>query len=202
MYYRLRATIFYWLHPTNVLKIDQVKSRQYHTPSMMIFHSTFQTLVNYVENTLARATITKQNSLMLTRFKMNFFPRSWRRNISRELGLKSLEVEAIQAKVNFNAPELAKVKTRLAELYTWYEDEYPLLALKTNKENEPEYCCIDKNGNPVDTMLTTDGNIFAVNKISEQYMRYLESEMEMENTYAATIENKLQELLDLRSIMI
>jgi hypothetical protein len=156
----------------------------------------FEILCDYVENDLARGgsydTATRWET-----FKLHWFPRTHRYELSRKYAMKYLEAEM---QVDGDNAEQAAHARIVKDLYEWYRDEYPFIKNPYETENDPQNMFVDTEGNPTNEVFAknTQGKFYTMNKFHPEYSKLLENMHVEETRLNAIIDSKLEQLLSIR----
>jgi hypothetical protein len=148
--YALRNMIF---RGHNNVKLTKFTGKSWVETDVRLFEATFELLCDYLENQKAWIEVAFQSDKYgrLTRWKMRYLPRAWRKELSRELALRYLDWEINEC----DLPHQADAARKQKELYLWYndvynkyEDPWDKLPHPPGKLFDSTPCEWDEDGNP------------------------------------------------------
>lgn len=137
----------------NKVKLTKFSGKTWIETDTRLFEATFELLCEFIENQKAWMEVICQPKKYdrVTKWKLRYLPRKWRKQLSRQLAMEYLDWEINECDLPHQAESARKQK----ELYLWYNDVY-------NKYNDPwdmlpdppgkllDYtpCDWDESGNP------------------------------------------------------
>lgn len=148
--YALRNMIF---RGHNNVKLTKFSGKSWVETDTRLFEATFELLCEYLEDQKAWMEVICQSDKYdrITRWKMRYLPRTWRKQLSRELALRYLDWEINECELPHQADAARKQK----ELYLWYndvynkyEDPWDKLPPPPGKLFDSTPCEWDEDGNP------------------------------------------------------
>lgn len=148
--YALRNMIF---RGHNNVKLTKFSGKNWVETDDRLFEATFELLCEYLEDQKAWLEVICQSDKYdrVTKWKMKYLPRAWRKDLSRELALRYLDWEINECDLPHQSESARKQK----ELYLWYndiynkyEDPWDNLPHPPGKLFDRTPCEWDKDGNP------------------------------------------------------
>lgn len=148
--YTLRNMIFRGHNNVNLTKF---RGKDWVETDVRLFEATFELLCEYLEDQKAWLEVICQNDKYdrITKWKMRYLPRKWRKQLSRELALRYLDWEIKEC----DLPQQSEYAKKQKELYLWYTDIYNQYASPWEMLPEPpgklldgKPCEWDEDGNP------------------------------------------------------
>lgn len=121
--YSLRNIIF---RGHNNVRLRKFAGKDWVETDIRLFEATFELLREFVEEQKSwmEYLSNRHEYGWRTRFKLRFLPNYFRKELSRELGMKHLDWEISLGTESPNQSDSAK---KIKELYIWYMDEYDVV---------------------------------------------------------------------------